>query len=160
MYQIASIRNNYNYDENCVITEICALNLSNQDDNGEPTPNRETAIYKKFCQDKTEEEMEKFVSPFSLTSLCIAADLSADEVIKQVGQPFKRCLVRLTGSLVMYRVCDMVIRTHLYAQVSLKPGFENPTFFTFSNESPLTTEFLKQLQFENMAGYKPFKDNE
>lgn len=160
MYQISSIRNNYNYEENCVVTEICALNTSNKDDNGEPTSNREVAIYKKFCQDKTEEEMEKFVSSFSLTSLCVAADLSADEIIKEVGKPFKRCLVRPTGSLVMYRVADMVIRTHIYVEVSLESGFKNPTFFTFSNESPLTTEFLKQLQFDNMAGYKPFKDNE
>ena len=91
MYQISQIRNNYNFDENCVVTEICALNTSNLDDNGEPTPNREVAIYKKFCQDKTEEEMEKFVSPFSLTSLCVAADMSADDVIKEVGKPFKRC---------------------------------------------------------------------
>ena len=53
MYQISSIRNNYNYEENCVVTEICALNTSNQDDNGEPTPDREVAIYKKFCQDKS-----------------------------------------------------------------------------------------------------------
>lgn len=160
MYQISSIRNNYNYEENCVVTEICALNTSNQDDNGEPTPNREVAIYKKFCQDKTDEEMDKFVSPFSLTSLCVAADMSADDVIAQVGQPFKRCLVRLTGSSVIYNVTDMVIRTRLYVEVSLKPGFEKVTFFHFSNESPLTTEFLKQLQFDNMAGYKPFKANE
>ena len=48
------------------------------------------------CQDKTEEEMEKFVSPFSLTSLCVAADMSAEDIIAQVGKPFKRCLVRLT----------------------------------------------------------------
>lgn len=160
MYQISQIRNNYNYDENCVITEIFALNLSNQDDNGEPTPNREVAIYKKFCQDKTEEEMEKFVSPFSLTSLCVAADMSADDVIKEVGKPFKRCLVRLTGSTLLYNVADMVIKSRLYVEVSLEPGFEKPTFFTFANESPLTTEFLKQLQFDNMAGYKPFKVNE
>lgn len=159
MYQISSIRNNYNYDENCVITEICALNTSNQDDNGEPTPNREVAIYKKFCQDKTDEEMEKFVSPFSLTSLCVAADMSADDVIKEVGEPFKRCLVRLTGSLVIYNVADMVIKTRLFVEVSLKPAFEKVTFFTFANESPLTTEFLKHLQFENMAGYKPFKND-
>ena len=51
MYQISQIRNNYNLEENCVVTEIFALNLSNKDDNGEPTPNREVAIYKKFCQD-------------------------------------------------------------------------------------------------------------
>ena len=49
MYQISQIRNNYNLEENCVVTEIFALNLSNKDDNGEPTPNREVAIYKKFC---------------------------------------------------------------------------------------------------------------
>lgn len=160
MYQISSIRNNYNFEENCVVTEICALNTSNQDDNGEPTPNREVAIYKKFCQDKTEEEMEKFVSPFSLTALSVATELSADDIIAQVGEPFKRCLVRLTGSLVIYNVADMVVKTRLYVEVSLKPGFEKVTFFHFSNERPLTTEFLKELQFDNMAGYKPFNENE
>lgn len=160
MYQISTIRNNYNFEENCVVTEICALNLSNQNDEGEPTPNREVAIYKKFCQDKTDDEMKKFISPFSLTSLCISADMSAEDVIKQVGKPFKRCFVRLSGSLVLYSVVDMVIKTRLYAEVSLTSDFEKSTFFTFANESPLTTEFLKQLQFENMAGYKPFKDNE
>ena len=158
MYQISSIRHYYNYDENCVITEISALNLSNLDDNGEPTPNREVAIYKKFCQDKTDKEMEKFVSPFSLTSLSVAADMSVDEVIKQVGKPFKRCFVRLTGSLVLYNVTDMVIKSRLYVEVSLNSDFEKVSFFTFVNESPLTTEFLKELQFDNMAGYKPFKD--
>lgn len=156
MYQISQIRNNYNYEENCVSTEIFALNTSNKDDNGEPTTNREVAIYKKFCQDKTEEEMEKFVSPFSLTSLCVAADMSADDIIKLVGEPFKRCLVRLTGSTVLYNVVDMVIKTRLYVEVSLHPGFEKITTFTFANESPLTIEFLKQLEFDNMAGYKPF----
>lgn len=160
MYQISQIRNKYNLDENCVVTEIFALNTSNQDDNGEPTPNREVAIYKKFCQDKTEEEMEKYTAPFSLTALSIAADMSAEDIIAQVGKPFKRCLTRLTGSSVLYNVADMTIKTRLYVEVSLEPGFKNPTFFTFANESPLTTEFLKELQFDNMAGYKPFKDNE
>ena len=106
------------------------------------------------------EEMDKFISAFSLTSLCVAADMSADDVIAQVGESFKRCLVRPTGSLVLYNVADMVIKTRLYVEVSLKPGFEKVSFFTFANESPLTTEFLKQLQFDNMAGYKPFKENE
>lgn len=160
MYQISQIRNNYNLDENCVVTEIFALNLSNQDDNGEPTSDREVAFYKKFCQDKTEEEMEKYTAPFSLTALSIASDMSPDDVIKVVGKPFKRCLTRLTGSSVLYNVADMTIKTRLYVEVSLDSGFKNPTSFTFANESPLTTEFLKELQFENMAGYKPFKDNE
>lgn len=159
MYQISQIRNNYNLEENCVVTEIFALNLSNKDDNGEPTPNREVAIYKKFCQDKTEEEMEKYTAPFSLTALSIAADMSPEDVIKCVGKPFKRCLTRLTGSSVIYNVADMLIKTRLYVEVSLEPGFKNPTFFTFANESPLTIEFLKELQFENMAGYKPFEHN-
>lgn len=159
MYQISSIRNYYIYGENCIVTEICALNTSNQNDNGEPTPNREVAIYKKFSQDKTEDEMKKFISPFSLTSLSIAADMPADDVIKEVGEPFTRCFVRLTGSLVIYNVTDMVIKTRLFVEVSLSSDFEKVSFFTFTNESPLTTEFLKQLQFENMAGYKPFKDN-
>lgn len=159
MYQISSIRNNYNYEENCVVTEICALNLLNKDDNGEPTPNREVSIYKKFCQDKTDEEMQKFISPFSLTSLCISADMSADDVIKQIGKPFKRCFVRLTGSLVLYNVSDMLIKSRLFVEVSLTSDFKEVTFFTFANESPLTTEFLKQLEFDNMAGYKPFKQS-
>lgn len=160
MYQISQIRNNYNYEENCVVTEIFALNLSNKDDNGEPTPNREVALYKKFSQDKTDEEMENFVYPFSLTSLSVAADMSADDIIKEVGKPFKRCFVRLTGSTILYNVVDMVIKTRIYAEVSLSTDFEKVTFFTFVNERPLTTEFLKQLQFDNMAGYKPFKANE
>lgn len=160
MYQISSIRNNYNFEENCVVTEIFALNLSNQDDNGEPTPNREVSIYKKFCQDKTEDEMKKYSAPFSLTSLSIAADMSADDVIKEVGKPFTRCYTRLTGSSVLYLVSDMVIKTRLYVEVSLTPDFKKVTFFTFANESPLTTEFLKNLQFDNMAGYKPFNPNE
>ena len=159
MYQISQIRNNYNYEENCIVTEVCALNTSNQDDNGEPTPNREVAIYKKFCQDKTDEEMEKFIAPFSLTSLSIAADMPSDDIIKEVGKPFKRCYTRLTGSSVLYNIADMVIKTRLYVEVSLTPDFDKVTFFTFANESPLTTEFLKELQFDNMAGYKPFKDN-
>lgn len=159
MYQISHIRNNYNLEENCVVTEIFALNLSNKDDNGEPTPNREVSIYKKFCQDKTEDEMKKFTAPFSLTSLSIAADMSPDDVIKQVGKPFKRCYTRLTGSSVLYMVADMVIKTRLYVEVSLEPDFKNVTSFTFANESPLQTEFLKELQFDNMAGYKPFVDN-
>lgn len=156
MYQISHVRNYYNFDENCVVTEITALNVSNKDDNGEPTSNHEVAIYKKFCQDKTEEEMQKFVSPFSLTSLCVAADMSADDIIKQVGKNFKRCFVRLTGSSVLYNVADMVVKTRLYVEVSLDSDFVNVTSFTFSNESPLTIEFLKHLQFDNMAGYKPF----
>ena len=60
MYQISHIKNNYNFEENCVTTEIFALNLSNKDDNGEVTANREVAIYKKLCQDKTDEEMRKY----------------------------------------------------------------------------------------------------
>ena len=73
MYQISHIKNNYNFEENCVTTEIFALNLSNKDDNGEVTANREVAIYKKLCQDKTDEEMRKYSAPFSLTALSIAA---------------------------------------------------------------------------------------
>lgn len=160
MYQISQIRNSYNFEENCVITEIYALNLSNKDDNGEVTKDRDVALYKKLCQDKTDEEMEKFSSRLSLTSLSVAADMSADDVISQVGKPFTRCYTRLTGSSVLYFVADMVIKTRLYVEVSLTPDFKNVTFFTFANESPLTTEFLKQLEFDNMAGYKPFKDNE
>lgn len=159
MYQISHIKNNYNFEENCVTTEIFALNLSNKDDNGEVTANREVAIYKKLCQDKTDEEMRKYSAPFSLTALSIAADMSSDDIIKEVGKPFKRCFTRLTGSSVLYNVADMVIKTRLYVEVSLTPDFEKVTFFTFANESPLTTEFLKELEFENMAGYKPFKDN-
>lgn len=157
MYQISQIRNHYNFEENCVTTEIYALNLSNKDDNGDVTKNREVAIYKKFCQDKTEEEMKNYTAPFSLTSLSIAADMSADDVIKEVGKPFTRCYTRLTGSSVLYVVADMVIKSRLYVEVSLTPDFKKVSFFTFANESPLTTEFLKQLEFDNMAGYKPFK---
>ena len=157
MYQISQIRNHYNFEENCVSTMIYALNLSNKDDNGDVTKNCDDVIYKKFCQDKTEDEMEKYVSPFSLTSLCVATDMSTDDVIAQVGKPFKRCFVRLTGSTVVYNVADMVVRTRLYVEVSLTPDFENVTFFHFSNERPLTSEFLKQLEFDNMAGYKPLK---
>ena len=159
MYQISHIKNTYNFEENCVVTVICANNSSNKDDNGESSPT-EVAIYKKFCQDKTEEEMKKFVSPFSLTSLCVAADLSADDIIKDVGKPFKRCFVRLTDSSVSYNVDDMVIHTCLYVDVSLNPAFDKVTPFIFANESPLTTDFLKQLQIDNIAGYKPFKNQQ
>ena len=136
MYQLERINTVYNYDE-CVITsEMFIHDVENVDE----------VFKKRFPKDKSSAEMKALATKWSLTTLSIFTGKSPEDLLKQFGESFKRCYVRPLSTAVAFNVVTMSIETTSVVEISLNSRFANSHSFTIFNESPLTDEFLKNLQ--------------
>lgn len=143
MYYIDSVTNNYNYDENVVLT----IFFAKSDDGKE--------LYSKpISQDKTEEEMIGFIQKWSLTTLSVVTGISVDDLKKKFGTPFKRCFVRPVSNEVYYRRDEMNAHLVAHIEVSLNGDFTEFTQFFIDSDNPLTEEFVKELQIKSLSGFK------
>ena len=147
MYQLKRINSFYNYAECVIKTEMFIFDLDNVDD----------VFKKQFANDKSTAEMKALTAKWSLTTLSIYTGKTPEDLVQQFGQSFKRCHVRpLTNSL-DFDVTTMSIKNTSCVEISLNARFANSIFFTISNETPLTEEFLKNLQNSSKVGYDPCK---
>lgn len=143
MYYIDSVSNNYNYDENVVLTMLFAKSEDGKE------------IYSKpISQDKSEDEMSSFVQQWSLTTLSVTTGISADELKKEFGTPFKRCYVRPVHNEVFYHRDEMNAHLVMHIHVSLNGDFTEYTQFFVESDNPLTDEFVKELKIKSLAGFK------
>lgn len=145
MYQLRRINNDYNYDERVIITEMFISDSENVDD----------LFSKKVASDKSSAEMKALTSNWSLTTLSLYTGKTASELCKKIGKSFKRCFVRPLSTSVVFDTSNMCISHTSGIAVSLNSGFDSPCFFTTYNETPLTDEFLKNLQNPSKVGYFP-----
>lgn len=147
MYQLKRINSFYNYAECVIKTEMFIFDLDNVDE----------VFKKQFANDKSTSEMKALTSKWSLTTLSIYTGKTPEDLVQQFGQSFKRCHVRpLTNSL-DFDVTTMSIKNTSCVEISLNARFANSIFFTISNETPLTEDFLKNLQNSSKVGYDPCK---
>lgn len=145
MYQLERLNNIYNYSECVVSTELFIHDMDNVDD----------VFCKRFAQDKTATEMKSFVKKWSLTTLSIYTCVSPDKLVEKFGNVFKRCYVRPLSSGVFYDTISQSIKCTTAIEVSLNARFLNSSrFFTIDNETPLTEDFLKSLEFVSKVGYR------
>lgn len=148
MYQLERLKNNYNYDECVVTNELFIHDIDNVED----------VFFKQFSQDKSTTEMKSFVKKWSLTTLSIVTNFTADELRAKFGNMFKRCYVRPLSSSVEYDTTSKSIKCTSIIEVSLNARFANSsTRFTIFNETPLTDEFVKSLELFSKVGYKKCK---
>ena len=143
MYYIDSVTNNYNYEENVVLTMLFA---KSEDSN--------ELFSKPISQDKSEDEMGSFVQQWSLTTLSITTGISADELKKQFGVSFKRCYVRPVHNEVSYHRDEMNAHLVMQIQVSLNADFTEFAQFHVESDNPLSDEFVKELKIKSLAGFK------
>lgn len=143
MYQLERINSVYNYEECVITTEMFIHDVDNVDE----------VFKKRFANDKSSAEMKALETKWSLTTLSIFTGKTPEDLVKQFGQPFKRCHVRPLSTAVAFNVVTMSIETTSAVEISLNSRFTNSHFFTISNESPLTDEFLKNLQNPSKVGY-------
>lgn len=147
MYQLERINSIYNYDECVITTEMFIYDVENVE-----------KVYKKrFANDKTSTEMKAVGTKWSLTTLSIFTGKTPEALINQFGQTFKRCHVRPLSTNLVFDTSSMAIKTFSALEVSLTSRFSNPQYFNISNETPLTEEFLKNLQNSSKVGYDPCK---
>lgn len=145
MYQLELLKNHYNYDESVVSTELFIHDMDNVED----------VFCKQFAQDKSNTEMKFFVKKWSLTTLSIVTNLTVDELRAKFGNIFKHCYVRPLSSSVEYDTTSKSIKCTSVIEVSLNPRFANSSIcFTIFNETPLTDDFMKSLEFVSKVGYK------
>lgn len=147
MYQLERINSLYNYDENVIVTEMFIHDVDNVDD----------VFKKRFANDKSISEMKALNTKWSLTTLSIFTGKTSEDLIKLFGQSFKRCYVRPLSTALCFNVVTMSIETTSAVEISLNSRFANSHLFTISNETPLTEEFLKNLQNTSKVGYDPCK---
>lgn len=147
MYQLERINSIYNYDENVIVTEMFIHDVDNVDD----------VFKKRFANDKSSTEMKALTAKWSLTTLSIFIGKSPEDLVKQFGQSFKRCYVRPLSTALCFNVLKMSIETSSVVEISLNSRFANSHLFTISNETPLTEDFLKNLQNSSKVGYDPCK---
>ena len=143
MYYIDSVTNNYNYEENVVLTMLFAKSEDGKE-----------LFSKPISQDKSEDEMSAFVQQWSLTTLSVTTGISADELKKEFGVPFKRCYVRPIHNEVSYNRDEMNAHLVMHIHVSLNGDFTEFTQFFVESDNPLTEEFVKELQIKSLAGFK------
>ena len=147
MYQLKRINSFYNYAECVIKTEMFIYDLDKVDE-----------IFKKqFANDKSSAEMKALATKWSLTTLSIYTGKTPEDLVKQFGQSFKRCNVRPLTTSLDFDVNEMSIKTTSCVEISLNSRFANSIFFTISNETPLTEDFLKNLQNSSKVGYDPCK---
>lgn len=148
MYQLERLKNTYNYDECVVTNELFIHDMDNVED----------VFCKQFAQDKSTTEMKSFVKKWSLTTLSIVTNFTADELRAKFGNMFKRCYVRPLSSSVEYDTTSKSIKCTSVIEVSLNARFANfSRRFTIFNETPLTDDFIKSLEFVSKVGYKQCK---
>lgn len=147
MYQLERINSLYNYDENVIVTEMFIFDVDNVDD----------VFKKRFANDKSTAEMKAVTTKWSLTTLSIFTGKTPEDLKKQFGQSFKRCYVRPLSTALCFNVVTMSIETTSSVEISLNSRFANSHLFTISNETPLTEEFIKNLQNPSKVGYDPCK---
>lgn len=143
MYQLRRINNDYNYDECVIISEMFISDSEKVDD----------LLSKKFATDKSSSDMKALTAKWSLTTLSIFTGKTASELCKKFGKSFKHCFVRPLSTSVVFDTSSMCISSSSGIAVSLNSRFDSPCFFTTYNESPLTDEFLKSLEFSSKVGY-------
>lgn len=143
MYQLERINSIYNYDECVITTEMFIYDVENVD-----------KLYKKrFANDKSTAEMKALSAKWSLTTLSIFTGNTPEVLVNQFGHAFKRCYVRPLSTNLVFDTSSMAIKTFSSLEVSLTSRFSNPQYFEVSNETPLTEEFLKNLQNSSKVGY-------
>ena len=147
MYQLQQINSIYNYGENVIVTEMFIHDVDNVDD----------VFKKRFANDKSSAEMKSLSAKWSLTTLSIFTGKTPEDLVKQFGQSFKRCYVRPMTTMLVFDTSEMSIKTTSTLEISLNSRFANSHLFTISNETPLTEEFLKNLQNSSKVGYDPCK---
>ena len=147
MYQLERLKNTYNYDECVVSTALFIHDMDNVED----------VFCKQFPQDKSITEMKSFVKKWSLTTLSICTNFTADELRSKFGAMFKHCNVRPLSSSVEYDTTSKSIKCTSVIEVSLNARFADSRRFTLYNETPLTDDFLKSLEFVSKVGYKKCK---
>lgn len=147
MYQLERINSTYNYDECVIITEMFIHDVDNVLE----------VFKKKFANDKSISEMKALTAKWSLSTLSIFTGKTPEDLVKQFGQSFKRCHVRPLSTSLIFDTSTMAIKTISGVEISLNARFVNSQYFTISNETPLTEEFLKNLQNSSKVGYDPCK---
>lgn len=143
MYYIDSVTNNYNYEENVVLTMLFAKSEDGKE-----------LFSKPISQDKSEDEMNAFIQQWSLTTLSVTTGISADDLKKQFGVSFKRCYIRPVYNKVSYNRYEMNAHLVLHIHVSLNGDFTEFTQFLVESDNPLTEDFVKELQIKSLAGFK------
>lgn len=143
MYYIDSVTNNYNYEENVVLTILFAKSEDGKEFYSKP-----------ISQDKTEEQMSGFIQQWSLTTLSVVTGISAEDLKKEFGTPFKRCYVRTVSNEVVYSRDELTAHLVAHIEVSLNGDFTEFTQFHIESDNPLTEEFVKELQIKSLAGFK------
>lgn len=147
MYQLERINTTYNYEESVIVTEMFIYDVDNADD----------VFKKRLSNDKSTAEMKSLTAKWSLTTLSIYTGKTSEDLVKLFGQSFKRCHVRPLSTNLVFDTSSMAIKTFSALEVSLSSRFSNPQYFNLSNETPLTEEFLKNLQNSSKVGYEPCK---
>lgn len=143
MYQLERINTTYNYDEYVIITEMFIHDVDNSNE-----------VYKKrFAKDKSSTEMKALSAKWSLTTLSIYTGKTPEDLVKLFGYSFKRCHVRPLSSILVFDTALMSIKTTSTVEISLNARFKDSQLFTISNETPLTEDFLKNLQNSSKVGY-------
>lgn len=147
MYQLERINTTYNYEESVIVTEMFIYDVDNVDD----------VFKKRLSNDKSIAEMKSLSAKWSLTTLSIYTGKTPEDLVKLFGQSFKRCHVRPLSNALCFNVLKMSIETSTAVEISLNARFKDSHLFTISNETPLTEEFLKNLQNSSKVGYDPCK---
>ena len=147
MYQLERINTVYNYEEFVITSEMFIHDVENVDE----------VFKKRFPKDKSSAEMKALATKWSLTTLSIYTGKTPEDLTALFGQSFKRCHVRPLNTSLVFDTGSMSIKTSFSLEVSLNARFANPQFFTVSNETPLTEDFLKNLQNSSKVGYDPCK---
>ena len=145
MYQLERINSTYNYAECVIATEMFIHDVDNVDD----------VFKKRFAKDRFLAEMKALTAKWSLTTLSIYTGKTPEDLVKLFGQSFKRCHVRPLSSSLVFDTISMSIKTTSAVEISLNARFKDSLIFTISNETPLTEEFLKNLQNSSKVGYNP-----
>ena len=147
MYQLERINSVYNYEECVITTEMFIHDVDNVDE----------VFKKRFANDKSSAEMKALATKWSLTTLSIFTGKTPEDLTALFGQSFKRCHVRPLNTSLVFDTGTMSIKTTSSLEISLNARFANSQFFTISNETPLTEDFLKNLQNSSKVGYDPCK---
>lgn len=147
MYQLERINTTYNYEESVIVTEMFIHDMDNVDD----------VFKKRLANDKSTAEMKSLSTKWSLTTLSIYTGKTPEDLVKLFGQSFKRCHVRPLSNVLCFNTFKMSIETSSAVEISLNARFKDSHFFSISNETPLTEEFLKNLQNSSKVGYNPCK---
>ena len=147
MYQLERINSTYNYAECVIVTEMFIHDMENVDE----------VFKKRFANDKSSAEMKALATKWSLTTLSIFTGKTPEDLTALFGQSFKRCHVRPLNTSLVFDTGTMSIKTTSSLEISLNARFANSQSFTISNETPLTEDFLKNLQNSSKVGYDPCK---